>query len=353
MLPKVQTFAWRLLSKALPTGMRAERFFTHISQTCCRCAQQEDEFHLFFLCDFARAAWFSASWFLRSGSLVQDHNSMHSILIHLVSMGHPYASLQNVLNFLWCIWKVRNDFLFERKRCLPYKVHIAAAHIDIALHEESFLPSNNQICAKNHLEAQVVPKQGQTLKSDMLINGTKIFSDAAFRSSKILGLAQGEVKTYVGVYFCIPSPRREINIQVQASAPPTSTPIQAEAVALAYAAHLAASLSVQQPTFLTDCLSLASAVTSRKIIHSAAPWNIRKELASFVTSTAHLNSQVFHISRSLNGVAHDLAQQVYQSVRGPILDCSSHSHASDDCPVSAILGDFNFSGFQVHKVYCF
>ena len=38
-------------------------------------------------------------------------------------------------------------------------------------------------------------------------------------------------------------------IQVQASAPPISTPIQAEAVALAYAAHLAASLSVRQPTF--------------------------------------------------------------------------------------------------------
>ena len=235
---------------------------------------------------------------------------MHSILIHMVSMGHPYASLQNVLNFLWCIWKARNDFLFERKRCLPYKVHIADAHIDIALHEESFLPSNNQICAKNNLEAQVVPKQGQTLKSDMLINGTKIFSDAAFRSSKIPGLTQGEGKTYVGVYFCIPSPRREINIQVQASAPPTSTPIQEEAVSLAYAAHLAVSLSVQQPTFLTDCLSLASAVASRKITHSAAPWNIRKELASFVKSTAHLNSQVFHIYRNLNGVAHNLAQQV-------------------------------------------
>ena len=128
-------------------------------------------------------------------------------------------------------------------------MHIAAANIDFALHEEFFLPSNNQICANNHLEEQVVPKQGQTLKSDMLINGTKIFSDAAFRSSKIPGLAQREVKTGVGVYFCIPSPRREINIQVQASAPPTSTPIQAEAVSLAYAAHLAASLSVRLPTF--------------------------------------------------------------------------------------------------------
>ena len=47
LLPRVQTFAWRLLRRALPTGMRAGRFSIHIAQTCCRCGQQEDEFHLF------------------------------------------------------------------------------------------------------------------------------------------------------------------------------------------------------------------------------------------------------------------------------------------------------------------
>lgn len=103
LLPRVQTFAWRLLSRALPTGMRVRSFSIHISQNYCGCAQPEDDIHLFFLCDFARAAWFSSPWFLRSDILVQGHSTMHSILIHLVTMGHPHASLQNVLNFLWCI----------------------------------------------------------------------------------------------------------------------------------------------------------------------------------------------------------------------------------------------------------
>ena len=58
MLPKVKTFAWRLLRRALPTGLRASRFSIHISKNCCRCGQQEDEFHLFFMCSFSRAAWF-------------------------------------------------------------------------------------------------------------------------------------------------------------------------------------------------------------------------------------------------------------------------------------------------------
>ena len=58
MIPKVKTFAWRLLRKALPTGLRAGRFSVHISQLCSKCGKPEDEMHLFFLCDFARAAWF-------------------------------------------------------------------------------------------------------------------------------------------------------------------------------------------------------------------------------------------------------------------------------------------------------
>lgn len=144
LLPKVKTFAWRMLSKALPTGMRAGRFSIHISQNCCRCAQQEDEFHLFFLCDFARAAWFSAPWFLRSDILVQGHSSMHSLLIHFASMGHPYASLHNIFNFMWCIWKARNDFLFERKFSFPYQIKIAATSLNNILQEEILSSTNIQ-----------------------------------------------------------------------------------------------------------------------------------------------------------------------------------------------------------------
>lgn len=70
--------------------------------------------------------------------------------------------------------------------------------------------------------------EGHTLKSDLMVCGTKIFSDAAFRSSKIPGIGQGQVGTSVGIYICIPLDQGEINIQVQASAHPTSTPLQAD-----------------------------------------------------------------------------------------------------------------------------
>jgi hypothetical protein len=50
MVPRVQTFAWRLLRKALPTGKRASKVSKHISEYCARCGSLEDEMHMFFLC---------------------------------------------------------------------------------------------------------------------------------------------------------------------------------------------------------------------------------------------------------------------------------------------------------------
>jgi hypothetical protein len=60
MAPRVQTFAWRLLRRALPTGKRASKFSKHIGETCARCGGLEDEMHMLFLCPFSKAAWFSS-----------------------------------------------------------------------------------------------------------------------------------------------------------------------------------------------------------------------------------------------------------------------------------------------------
>jgi hypothetical protein len=53
MAPRVQTFAWRLLRRALPTGKRASKFSKHINKECCRCGVVEDEMHMLFLYAFS------------------------------------------------------------------------------------------------------------------------------------------------------------------------------------------------------------------------------------------------------------------------------------------------------------
>ena len=175
MIPRVQTFAWRLLWKALPTGLRVGRFSVHISQYCCRCGQQEDEFHLFFLCHFARAAWFSSPWFLKADVLLQGHSTMHSVLTSLIQMRHPHGSIPNILNFRWCLWKAHNDFLFNRKKALPYQGNIASVALNLDSDDVLSSLSNKQQQIQHHLVNNQLPLQGTMLKSDLLIVGANFF----------------------------------------------------------------------------------------------------------------------------------------------------------------------------------
>lgn len=204
MVPRVQTFAWSILRKALPTGLRAARFSTHITEFCCRCGQQENDIHLFFLCDFARAAWFGHPWYIEFDVLVQNHFNIHDIILALLNMNHPHASIFNIFNFMWSIWKARNDCLFDRKNHLPHHINIATRALSNEQCDITNKSDQNQVQHQAYSSAPCnqLPKQGHTLKSDLLITGPKVFSDAAFKCKKIPGLPQGAAATGVGLFLC-------------------------------------------------------------------------------------------------------------------------------------------------------
>ena len=79
-IPRVKTFAWHLLRRALPSGATASRFSKHIDAICARCGLPENDMHLFFNCPYARAAWFQAPWYLCPDIIVQNCPSLtHAI----------------------------------------------------------------------------------------------------------------------------------------------------------------------------------------------------------------------------------------------------------------------------------
>jgi hypothetical protein len=128
MTPRIQTFGWRFLRREIPTGDRAGKYSLHISKLCARCGIDEDDIHLFFTCPFSKADWFTAPWFIRSEYIVANCSSLTQIIMNLLNMNHPHASLSNILTFLWCIRKSRNDNLFGRNKGQPYQIqHMAQA----------------------------------------------------------------------------------------------------------------------------------------------------------------------------------------------------------------------------------
>jgi hypothetical protein len=83
MAPRVQTFVWRLLRKANPTGKRTSRFSKHITPNV------QDEMHLFFLCPFSKAVWYCHPWYIRTEALAALHHSVPQMIHAFLSLGHP------------------------------------------------------------------------------------------------------------------------------------------------------------------------------------------------------------------------------------------------------------------------
>ena len=203
-IPRIQTFAWRFLRKALPTGARAGKNSNHIDKFCCRCGMQEDEVHFFFTCPFVKAAWFMAPWFIRTEFIVANYANLTHIILALLSMNHPYATLPNILTFMWCIWKSRNDMLFQRKKGEPYQISINSqaliknleicntnSHIQDGIQNQRQVPTENTI-----------PSQGATLQSVSSLQGGVFFSDASWKEYRCTGLLQRRT-TGLGVYFLL------------------------------------------------------------------------------------------------------------------------------------------------------
>jgi hypothetical protein len=345
-IPRVKTFAWRLLRRAIPSGDRAFRYSKHIDRLCCRCGLPEDDVHLFFTCSFARAAWFHRPWFIRSDIFVQNVNSMAQIVQNLMTLNHPCMDLKNIFTFLWCLWKARNEELFCRKKSWPQ--HIAG--------RAQALMNDLEVVENQNNDKPLVPTkrtviaQGSTVPTDFVFTGPKIYADAAWKRPKNRTVATAGL----GVYVHLQDQHHHTDVFILAKHRNVPSALQAEAQALHLAAQFASAMHLHRPTFFTDCSSLAGAVAAPGANDPAVIWEIRRQVIQFQNLTRPLQSSVYHVKREINGVAHSCAHQAKRSLRSePTCSCRNSTHSNITCPVLAAVQSLQLDGTVIIDVQCF
>ena len=350
-IPRIKTFAWRLLSKAIPSAVRISRFSRHIQQSCTRCGLPEDDFHLFFTCPFARAAWFLPPWFIRSDIFIQNCASFSQIIKNLLSLDHPYINLRNIFTFMWCLWKFRNDHLFN-KEMLPYQVIIASNVLlqNLEMQDNDVITNPQLLRSSGNISNSQPQPSGSTVKSDFNVAGPKVYVDAAWKK----GRNNPTSPAGIGIHCHWQEQDRRMDVFIHAKAHGVGSPISAEAHALLLAGDMAAKLQLQHPVFFTDNLSLARAAASPSLVHTSMLWEVRPLLATFQSLATPLGFKVYHISREINGVAHNCAHQAKRMFTSqPTFDCSNPAHSNTQCPVLAASSVLRTQGFVLLSVNCF
>lgn len=129
--------------------------------------------------------------------------------------------------------------------------------------------------------------------------------------------------------------------------PQQSTIFQGEAEKVAQILH------ISRPTFLTDNQVLARTAAARRLNLPLLHWNAIAYLADCNEATTDSSPQVFHVSRSLNVVAHNCTAQVLmRSLNQPIYRCSNSAHSIESCPVMSITQNVRLQDFVHIAVWC-
>jgi ribonuclease HI len=346
MAPRVQTFAWRLLRKALPTGKRASRYSKHINEYCSRCGNLEDEMHMLFLCPFSKAAWYCYPWLIKTEFIAQHHPSIPDMIQTLLTSQHPQINVTTLYTFLWCLWKARNDTLFCRKRSEPSQVYatsnaiIRGSNIEVTKFSHQQGPEN----AQEQTQTPLPTSQDQI---PSFSSGNVIYCDAAWERRT----GTENSRAGLGVIFHLQGNQHLQQLHVSALSPPTSSPLQAETYGLLLATKLADLLKVQDPSFYTDSLVLASAAASPTVFDAPGHWENRPHLAAIHASPSFQCNKIAHISRSRN-VKADHQARLALRIQNPSLAIRCLSSDASHCPGKDILSTCSVDPFTLVSVKC-
>jgi hypothetical protein len=263
-------------------------------------------------------------WNLKIDKVASPSESITQIISRLLTMNHPNGTIENILTFMWCLWKARNDCLFNKKDSTPLQVHYMTNAIKQNLELLDPLQVGVQEPQTRTGAQQELTNPGSTISSDLRIQGSKIFSDATWRKINTPG-AQENPKTGLGVYCQFTRECREETVMIQASTIQPSSPILAEAAALLLASNIAAKIQEQGVTFLTDNLTLARAAAAHSIADKQVPWELRQQIADYKKASEHLIPKIYHRSHYTTASCFSIRKQTVFYAQSEKYSCTTQT----------------------------
>ncbi|RYR63043.1 hypothetical protein Ahy_A04g020830 [Arachis hypogaea] len=255
---KVRMFLWKAVHRILPVNKNLHQKRITVAPTCSICQREEETIeHALLLCPWTRAVWFGSNiqivptaYNVRSfGEWILDKIRR----IKAETGTEQEKILSNLGCLSWCIWKARNQYIFQHIKINPQKVIIQSelltSEYQRATQESSRanIPDTNRGGVRKRITWRPPPK-----------NRLKVNTDAAFhRGTSTAALAavvrdwQGKVITGITATF------------------KTTSPLTAEAQAYREALILIKNIQIPNCLIETDCLPLVQAIKARTPIVEA------------------------------------------------------------------------------------
>ncbi|WOL07665.1 hypothetical protein Cni_G16412 [Canna indica] len=320
-LPKIKIFAWKLLWKRLPTSHYISSFSSVAPTSCYLWKDKDDSLsHIFFNCSVSAQFWSKAgnitnynfsnysSW--ENGSWLDEGSGLEEVsrnkLIGFIAAG------------FWHIWKSRNSICFRNKNA-GIDTLVCKALADVC---DSSSDSGNPITIQsNTCRNKSLDTDNSFHYQGVICN--RIFCDAAWnKENNIAGLDFFGLDKSNNLIFETSSSRF------------ASSPLQAELWSLYLATVKAKDLNMKDIIFFSDC-SMAIRMLNKDC---KSPWDLKDLVADILFTADALGSvKWFHIKRTQNVKAHDLARKCYleqvhiTKLQSP--SCSLNTHVITGNPI--------------------
>jgi hypothetical protein len=110
---KMKVFLWRMARGCLPTRQRLQQKGVNCSDRCVFCQSNfENDWHIFFGCEKAKEIWEEAGLWSIIDGLIDTAEGFVTLFFQLLLQLSQHQIINLVLG-LWCIWKRRNEKLWE------------------------------------------------------------------------------------------------------------------------------------------------------------------------------------------------------------------------------------------------